>query len=163
MKCLQLFFWGFKNSDKKLQSNNYGQLMLCGQFSVSTYVQILVSDQTVVRPLSRHSCDLWSDYSATLPSDQSVVRPLSRLSCDLWSDFSATLPSDQTVERPLSRPSCDSSVSQNMYLGRTTSPVCDPNGLVRAVQGRAPKTGLQKSEGLNIVEELYWEWPQHNA
>ena len=65
--------------------------MLCGQIFGATYVETLVSDQTVVRPLS---INLW----------------------ELGSDYSAILPSDQTVARPLSRPSCGSSVSPIMYF-----------------------------------------------
>ena len=73
-------------------------IVLCSDFR-TTYVQILVSDQTVVGLLSRILCNLWTDRSAILPSDQSVVQPIFELACDLWSDCYATLPSDETVAR----------------------------------------------------------------
>ena len=40
----------------------------------------------------------------------------------------------QTIERLPAFP-------RPCILGRTTPPVCDPNGLIRAVYGRAPKPG----------------------
>ena len=48
--------------------------------------QTLVSDHTVVRPLSKLLCDLWLDHSAIVVLI--FVRPIIRLQCDfaLWSD-----------------------------------------------------------------------------
>ena len=64
---------------------------------------------------------LWSDFRATyvqtLVSGQTVVGLLSRLLCDLWTDLSAILFSDQSVLQPIFRWSCESSVSPTLFFG----------------------------------------------
>ena len=104
LKCLHFFFW-------VMQWNKHGQLMLCGQIFGQ-----LIPD-----------FGLWSDCCATLV--QTFLQLMIRLQCDfaLWSDRFAT------ILQTMVRLKCFSDDVIRCNMGRTTPPLCDPNGLTRDV------------------------------